>query len=90
MKDFEKIRILDDAILSLEIDQERAAVMADRIDQGYFDLDDDCYKIHHFGKAGIEFDILSDYIIRMGEKLTEVRKMLREWHSLDREKGGAA
>lgn len=88
MKDFEKIRILDDAILNLEINHERAAVTADRIDQSYFDLNDDYYKLHSFDKTRIEFDILSDYIIQMGNKLNEIRKMLREWHRPCEEEGG--
>lgn len=79
MKDSEKIRILDDVILNLEINQERAAVMADSIDQGYFDLTDDQHKLYYFGKTGIKFDILQDYIIWMGDQLNEARKMLREW-----------
>lgn len=89
MKDSEKIKILDGMILSLETDQERAAVIAGNIDQNYFDLNDDRYKLYYFNKTDIEFDILQDYIIRMGDKLNEVRKMLREWLGTCEEKGGA-
>lgn len=89
MKDSEKIRKLDDMIFNLAIDYERAAVMADEIGQSYFDLNDDYSKLCYFGKTGVEFAILSDYVIRIGDQLTEVKKMIREWRGSCEEKGGA-
>lgn len=90
MDDSKKLRTLSDMIFNLSIDQERAAVIADEIDQNYFELDDDSYKILSFEKTGIEFDILEDYIIRMGDALDEINKMLCAWRLQCDEKGGAA
>lgn len=89
MKYSEKIVILDDAILSLEFDQEKAKLMAGNISQDYFDLDDNQSKLLCFNKTRIEFDILFDYIAQMGNKLNEVRKMIREWDKPCKEEGGA-
>lgn len=88
--DSTKLGILSDMILNLSVDQERAAVIAAEIDQNYFELDDNSYKILSFEKTGIEFDILEDYIIRMGEALNEINKMLCAWRIQSDEKGGAA
>lgn len=90
MDDSKKLRILSDMIFNLSVDHERAAVIADEIDQNYFELDDDSYKILSFEKTGIEFDILEDYIIRMGDALDKINKMLCAWRMQSDEKGGAA
>ena len=90
MDDSTNLRVLSDMVFNLSIDQERAAVIADEINQDYFGLDDDYYKIYFFKKTGIEFDILEDYIIRMGEALNEINEMLRAWRIQSDEKGGAA
>ena len=79
MKDSEKIRILDDGITDLAIVHEKIAVMVDRIDQEYFNLRDDYCKLHYFAEAKIELDIISDYVIRMGNELKKNRRMLQEW-----------
>lgn len=87
--DSTNLRLLSDMIFNLSIDQERAAVIADEIDQNYFELDDDSCKCLFFEKTGIEFDILEDYIIRMGKALNEINKMLCAWRIQSDEKGGA-
>lgn len=79
MKDSEKIRILDDMILSLEVASEKAAVMINTLDQDYFSLNRDCDKLYFFDKAVIQNEILLDYVFQIGDKLGEARKMLREW-----------
>lgn len=86
MKDFETIKKLDDLILDLEISQEKANVISDDIDQGYFDLNDDGYKLYRFCHASTEFGILRDYIIQIGGTLKKIRGMLLEWRG---EKGDA-
>lgn len=86
MKDSEKIRMLDDGIMDLEIANERITVMVDRVDREYFDLRDDYCKLHYFAEAKIEFDIISDYVIRMGNELKKYRRMLREWSGANEEK----
>lgn len=79
MKDSEKIRILDDTILSLEIANEKAAVMVNALDQDYFSLNEDCDKLYFFDKAVTQHNILMDYVWQIGNTLDEARKMLREW-----------
>lgn len=56
--DHDKSLKLDDLILELEVSQERARVMASNINQEYFDLREDSYKLYYFNHYGIEFDIL--------------------------------
>ena len=90
MEDSGKIRILSDMIFNLSIAQERAAVIAAEIDQGYFELDDDSSKILFYTKAGIEFDILEDYIGRMGEAIKEINEMIHVFGKRCDKKGGAA
>lgn len=46
MKDSEKIRILDDKILALEVANEKADVMINALDQDYFSLDKDGDKLY--------------------------------------------
>ena len=58
MKDSEKIRILDDEIMNLEIIHERIKLMGDNIDQYYFSLNDDYCKLHNYHKSKIELDII--------------------------------
>lgn len=86
MKDSEKIRILDDMILSLEAAQEKAAVMINTLDQDYFSLNKDCDKLYFFDRAETQHNILLDYVFQIGEKLYEARKMLSEW-SAEKENG---
>lgn len=76
MEDKEKIRNINDLILSLEVSQERARVMASNIDQYYFDLQKDCFKLFYFEHCSIEFDILSEYVYKMGEQLKKIRELL--------------
>ena len=78
MTDHDKLLKLDDLILELEISQEKACVMASNIDQEYFDLSEDSHKLHYFNHYGIEFDILFDYVCRIGDQLEEIRKLLNE------------
>ena len=52
--------------------------MASNIDQEYFDLSEDSHKLHYFNHYGIEFDILFDYVCRIGDQLEEIRKLLNE------------
>ena len=82
--------MLDDIILDLETDQEKAALIAGDIDQSYFGPDDDRAKHYLFDRTRIEFDILFDYIAQMGNKLNDVRKMLREWREPCGEEGGVS
>ena len=86
MKDSEKIRILDDEIMNLEIIHERIKLMGDNIDQDYFSLNDDYCKLHYFDKAKIESDIISDYVSQMSDRLKKIRRMLREWKGVKEEK----
>lgn len=79
MKDSEKIRILDDTILFLEVAHEKATVMINTLDQDYFSLNKDCDKLYLFDKAVTQNEILLDYVFQIGDKLGETRKMLREW-----------
>lgn len=76
MEDKEKIRNINDLIQDLEISQERARVMASNIDQCYFDLQKDCLKLAYFEHYSIEFDILAEYVYKMGEQLKEIRELL--------------
>lgn len=86
MKDSEKIRILDDTILSLEVAHEKAAVMINALDQDYFSLNEACDKLYFFDRADTQCDILLDYVFQIGDMLDEARKMLREW-SAEKETG---
>lgn len=79
MKDSEKIRILDDTILSLEAASEKAAVMINALDQDYFSLNEDGDKIYFFDRAVTQHNILTDYVWQIGNMLNEARKMLSEW-----------
>lgn len=85
MKDSEKIRILDDTILALEVANEKAAVMINALDQDYFSLNEACDKLYFFNKAETQCNILLDYICQIGDTLYETRKKLSEW-SAEKEK----
>lgn len=76
MMDIDKLMKLDDLITEIEINQERANAMASIIDQDYFELDNDNCKILYFKKAGIEHDILSDYVWKNVELLNKARELL--------------
>ncbi len=76
MVDSNKLRELDDLISDMELNQERAHVMAFIIDQNYFDLDEDSFKLHYFQNASIEHDILFDYVVANVELLNKAREML--------------
>lgn len=76
MMDSDKLMKLDDLIAEIEINQERANTMASIIDQDYFELDNDNCKILYFKTAGIELDILSDYVWRNMELLNKARELL--------------
>lgn len=54
-------------LMELRTAQERAAVMAQVIGQGYFDISEIGSRMHLFRVAEIQFDILQEYIMRSGE-----------------------
>lgn len=76
MTDKEKLLEIDDLILDMELNQEKARVMASNLDQGYFDLTKDTFKLFYFEKASTEFDILFDYVFENVELLRKVRELL--------------
>ena len=76
MEDKEKIRNIDDLTLDLEVSHERARVMVSNIDQYYFDLKEDNFKLFYFEHYGIEFGILAEYVYKMGDQLKEIRELL--------------
>lgn len=76
MMDIDKLMKLDDLIAEIELNQERANTMASIIDQDYFELDNDNCKIFYFKKAGIEHDILSDYVWKNMELINKARELL--------------
>ena len=76
MMDFDKLMKLDDLITEIEINQERANTMASIIGQDYFELDNDNCKILYFKEAGIEHDILSDYVWKNVELINKAHELL--------------
>lgn len=78
MSEKEKLNKLDDMISDMEMFQERANAMAGILNQDYFDLNDDKFKVFYFEKASIEHDILFDYVYRTLELLRQARKLLNE------------
>lgn len=78
MTEKEKLRELDDLIADMETYQERAIVMISILDQDYYDLKEDNFKLYYFEKASTEHDILFDYVSRNVELLKRARELLNE------------
>lgn len=76
MTEKEKIRKLDDLILVMEVNQEKARVMASNIDQNFFEENRDQIKLYLFDHYSVEFDILFDYIIQNFALLQQGRELL--------------
>lgn len=72
----EMLLALDDLILGMEVVQEKAAVMASLLDDNYFSIMDDSFKLHGFEAARTEHNILLDYIYQSVKLLQRVRELL--------------
>lgn len=68
---------IDNLILEMEVNQEKAFTMSSLIDQEYFDLDNDQHKLYYFDKASTYMDILHDYVYANVALLEKAREFLR-------------
>lgn len=68
---------IDNLVLEMEVNQEKAFAIVSAIDQEYFDLDKDQYKLYYFDKASTYMDILQDYVYANVVLLEKAREFLR-------------